>query len=203
MFISTPMNVHPAPLKWATCSRRLRSAGCDQPAFAGLTRRGKKGDAVAPFPIPEATDSSEPQRRYSPPKVAYIRQPYSGAVTHMIGLIPNVFSVFSAITSLYPRTQAVDIDQCPAPRDIQSKPYTDPDLPPPYGEGYQYTANANNKTWTGQTAATRDDYLGPEYELKAEEINEQNGNLHCDYGGKRLIKNGALAAPYLRLTTVK
>ncbi|NVZ21936.1 hypothetical protein [Pseudomonas costantinii] len=121
----------------------------------------------------------------------------------MIGLIPSVSSVFSAISSQQPRTQAVDIGQCPAPRDIQSKAYTDPDLPPPYGEGYQYTASANGKTWTGQTAATSDDYLAPEYELKAEEINERDGKVHCDYGGKRLIKNGEVADPYLRLTALK
>ncbi|MBW1245761.1 hypothetical protein I7860_03630 [Pseudomonas tolaasii] len=121
----------------------------------------------------------------------------------MIGFIPNVFAVFSAISSQQPRAQAIDIGQCPAPRDIHSTPYTDPDLPPPYGEGYQYTATANGKTWTGQTAATSDDYLAPEYELKPEEINEQNGKVHCDYGGKRLIKNGEVADPYLRLTTLK
>ncbi|WP_426130622.1 hypothetical protein [Pseudomonas sp. DWP1b1] len=128
----------------------------------------------------------------------------------MIGLIPNFYAVFSALNNLQSRTQsstspsqATGIDQCPAPRDIQSKPYTDPDLPTPYGEGYQYTAMANGKTWTGQTAATKDDYLAPEYELKAESVNERNGKIHCDYGGKRLIKNGEVADPYLRLTTIK
>ena len=87
----------------------------------------------------------------------------------MIGLIPNLYAAFSALNHLPPRNpaqaarpQAIGIDQCPAPREIQSKPYTDPDLPAPYGEGYQYTATANGKTWTGQTAATQDDYLDPE-----------------------------------------
>lgn len=128
----------------------------------------------------------------------------------MIGLIPNLYTAFSALNHLPPRNpaqaarpQAIGIDQCPAPREIQSKPYTDPDLPALYGEGYQYTATANGKTWTGQTAATQDDYLDPEYELKAEAINERNGQIHCDYGGKRLIKNGEVADPYLRLTTLK
>lgn len=128
----------------------------------------------------------------------------------MIGLIPNLYAAFSALNHLPPhnpaqaaRPQAIGIDQCPAPREIQSKPYTDPDLPAPYGEGYQYTATANGKTWTGQTAATQDDYLDPEYELKAEAINERNGQIHCDYGGKRLIKNGEVADPYLRLTPLK
>ena len=120
----------------------------------------------------------------------------------MIGLIPNFFAAFSAISNQQPRNQAVDIGQCPATRDIQSTPYTDPDLPPPYGEGYHYTATANDKTWTGQTAATSDDYLSPEYALTAQEINEQNGKIHCDYGGKRLIKNGEVADPYLRLTAL-
>lgn len=121
----------------------------------------------------------------------------------MIGLIPNLFAAFSAISHQQSRNWAIDTSQCPAPRDIQSKPYTDPDLPPPYGEGYQYTATTNGKTWTGQTAATNDDYLAPEYELKAEEINKRDGKVHCDYGGKRLIKNGEVADPYLRLTTLE
>ncbi|WLH29639.1 hypothetical protein [Pseudomonas canadensis] len=105
-----------------------------------------------------------------------------------------------------PRPQATGHRHRPLPhppRDIQSKPYTDPDVPAPYGEGYQYTATANGKAWTGQTAATKDDYLAPEYELKAEAINERNDKIHCDYGGKRLIKNGEVADPYLRLTTIK
>ncbi|MGY2402765.1 hypothetical protein [Pseudomonas sp. SDO5271_S396] len=121
----------------------------------------------------------------------------------MFGLIPNGFAVFRAVTSQQPRAQASDIGQCPAPRDIHSTPYTDPDLPPPYGEGYQYTATANGKTWTGQTAATSDDYLTPEHELKAEAVNVREGKVHCDYGGKRQIKNGEVADPYLRLTTLK
>lgn len=128
----------------------------------------------------------------------------------MIGLIPNFYVAFSAIIQLPSRSQAqasrpqaTSIDQCPTPRDIQSKPYTDPDVPTPYGEGYQYTATADGKAWTGQTAATKDDYLAPEYELKAEAINERNDKIHCDYGGKRLIKNGEVADPYLRLTTIK
>ena len=84
----------------------------------------------------------------------------------MIGLIPNFYVAFSAIIHLPSRSQAqasrpqaTGIDQCPTPRDIQSTPYTDPDVPAPYGEGYQYTATANGKAWTGQTAATKDDYL--------------------------------------------
>jgi hypothetical protein len=122
----------------------------------------------------------------------------------MIGLIPNLFTAFSAlgIPAAQDRT-ATDIGQCPATPDIQSKPYTDTNLPSPYGEGYQYTATANGKAWTGQTAGTDDDYLAPEYALKAEAINEKDGKVHCDYGGKRLIKNGVVADPYLRLTTLK
>lgn len=128
----------------------------------------------------------------------------------MIGLIPNFYVAFSAINHLPSRRQdgasppqASGIDQCPAPRDIQSKPYTDPDLPAPFGEGYQYSATANGKTWAGQTAATTDDYLAPEHELKAEEFSECNGKFFCDYGGKRQIKNGEVSDPYLRLSTLK
>lgn len=128
----------------------------------------------------------------------------------MIGLIPNSYAAFSAINTVQSRRQdqpsafqATGVDQCPVTRDIHSKPYTDPDLPAPYGEGYQYTAMANGKAWTGQTAATKDDYLAPEYALKAEAINERSGKLYCDYGGKRLIKNGEVGTPYLRLSTLK
>ncbi|MFL1493462.1 hypothetical protein [Pseudomonas antarctica] len=126
----------------------------------------------------------------------------------MIGLLPNVVSPFSALSLPTAQdktspTHASDTGQCPAVPDIQSKPYTDPDLARPYGEGYQYTATANGKAWTGQTAGTNDDYLDPEYALTAEAINEQGGQVQCDYGGKRLIKNGVVADPYLRLTTLK
>lgn len=128
----------------------------------------------------------------------------------MIGVIPNFYAAFSAIRHAQSRRQEQadppqrpGIGQCPATRDIQSEAYSDPDLPAPYGEGYRYTATANGKTWTGQTAATNDDYLAPEYALKAEDINERNGKIYCDYGGRRLIKNGEVANPYLRLTTLK
>ncbi|WET10267.1 hypothetical protein P3S72_28015 [Pseudomonas sp. D3] len=120
----------------------------------------------------------------------------------MIGLIPNLFSGFDLFSAQQKHTPA-DIDQCPAPSNIQSKAYTDPALPPPYGEGYQYTANANGKTWSGQTAGTNDDYLDSEYALKAEAINERDDKVHCDYGAKRLIKNGEGVDPHLRLTTLK
>lgn len=131
----------------------------------------------------------------------------------MIGLIPNLFSGFNLFSAQQKHTPAAkdrasptlaaDIDQCPAPSNIQSKAYTDPALPPPYGEGYQYTANANGKTWSGQTAGTNDDYLDSEHALKAEAINERDDKVHCDYGAKRLIKNGEGVDPYLRLTTLK
>lgn len=120
----------------------------------------------------------------------------------MIGWVPNLFSLVTAY-NLPARNAAVDTGQCPAVSDIHSKPYTDPDLPPPYGEGYQYSAQTQGKTWTGQTAGTNDDFLDPEYALQAEAINVRDGKMHCDYGGKRLIKNGEVADPYLRLTALK
>ena len=76
----------------------------------------------------------------------------------MIGWVPNLFSLVTAY-NLPARNAAVDTGQCPAVSDIHSKPYTDPDLPPPYGEGYQYSAQTQGKTWTGQTAGTNDDFL--------------------------------------------
>jgi len=120
----------------------------------------------------------------------------------MIGLIPNFYAAFSALNNLQ-QSPPADIGQCPATRNIQSTPYTDPDLPPPYGEGYQYSATTDGKTWSGQTAATKDDYLAPEYELHAQTISERQGKVFCDYGGKRLIKDGEVADPYLRLSRFK
>lgn len=86
----------------------------------------------------------------------------------MIGLIPNIFAAANALNLLDFRRphqassgQAIDIGQCPAVSDIHSKPYTDPDLPPPYGEGYEYSAHTRGRTWKGQTAGTDDDYLAP------------------------------------------
>ncbi|PIB47775.1 hypothetical protein AOA57_16065 [Pseudomonas sp. 2588-5] len=126
----------------------------------------------------------------------------------MIGLIPNIFAAATALNLLDFRRphqassgQAIDIGQCPAVSDIQSKPYTDPDLPPPYGEGYKYSAHTRGRTWKGQTAGTDDDYLAPRYALKAETITQTEGRLRCDYGGKTVVEEGVTATPYLRLNS--
>ncbi|WP_235594013.1 hypothetical protein [Pseudomonas palleroniana] len=115
----------------------------------------------------------------------------------VIGLL-----LYAARTQLLPPPPP-GIDQCPATKTIHSTAYTDPDLPPPYGEGYQYTATANGRAWTGQTAGTDDDYLAAEYALRPEAIHQRNGKLLCDYGGNRVVKNGEVADPYLRLSTLK
>lgn len=120
----------------------------------------------------------------------------------MIGWASNLFTLINSLATQTIRGSTfTDPGQCPAAGQIKSKPYTDPDLPPPYGEGYQYSASTHGKHWTGQTAATDDDYLAPEYALEAQSVSERNGKLYCDYGGKRLIKDGVVAAPYLRLST--
>jgi hypothetical protein len=89
---------------------------------------------------------------------------------------------------------AADIGSCPEVSDIKSSPYTDPDLPPPHGEGFQYTAPGG---WTGQVSSTADDFLDPKYELKAEKISD-NGKV-CDYGGKDVVIGNEKSTPYLRL----
>lgn len=124
----------------------------------------------------------------------------------MIGLIPNFFAVLSALCSQQspaPASQSINTRQCPTTRDIRSEPYTDPDIPFPFGDGYQYTVTANGKTWVGQTAGTDDDYLSKEYELQPEQIHERDGRIYCDYGGKTVNKNGVTSTPYLRLSTSK
>lgn len=124
----------------------------------------------------------------------------------MIGLIPNFFAVLGALGSQQSPTQASqarDTGQCPATRDILSEPYTDPDIPSPFGDGFKYTVTANGKTWVGQTAGTDDDYLDKKYELQPEQIYERDARVYCDYGGTTVNENGMTSTPYLRLSTPK
>ncbi|AZF07741.1 hypothetical protein C4J94_5021 [Pseudomonas sp. R5-89-07] len=39
--------------------------------------------------------------------------------------------------------------------------------------------------------------------MHAQTISERQGKVFCDYGGKRLIKEGEVADPYLRLSRFK
>ncbi|WP_256575486.1 hypothetical protein [Pseudomonas sp. NFPP24] len=94
---------------------------------------------------------------------------------------------------------AADIEDCPATNTIKSEAFQET-IQGNSVDGFKYTAKSGGKEWTGQTGNTKDDYLAPEYELKAETFNVVNGKLRCDYGGKTLIKNGETAAPNLRLT---
>ena len=124
----------------------------------------------------------------------------------MIGLVPNLLAVLSALGSQQSpasASQSINTSQCPATSAIRSVPYTDPDIPSPFGDGYQYTVTANGKTWVGQTTGTDDDYLGKEYELQPEQIHKRDGRIYCDYGGKTVNKNGVTSTPYLRLSTPK
>jgi len=94
---------------------------------------------------------------------------------------------------------AADIEDCPATNTIKSEASQET-IQGKSVDGFKYTAKSGGKEWTGQTGNTKDDYLAPEYELKAETFNVVNGKQRCDYGGKTLIKNGETAVPNLRLT---
>ena len=124
----------------------------------------------------------------------------------MIGPLPNFFALFSALGSQQLPPAAApssDTGQCPATRDIRSQPYTDPDIPSPFGDGFTYSVTANGKTGVGQTAGTDDDYLDKKYELRPERIYEKDGRIYCDYGGTTVTENGNRATPNLRLSRPK
>lgn len=127
----------------------------------------------------------------------------------MLGWAPNLFALMSAANAQGSATQVQQptplgsLCDCPKTTDIKSRAYTDPSLPAPYGEGYQYSASGKGHIWTGQTAGTADDYLAPEYDLKAQAFSERDGKVYCDYGGRRLVKNAEVSDPYLRLSTPK
>ncbi|MBA1294931.1 hypothetical protein G7025_16360 [Pseudomonas lurida] len=96
---------------------------------------------------------------------------------------------------------AADIKDCPEKNSIKSEKFHDASLPGAYGDGFKYTATSNGKTWTGQTSGTEDDYLADKYALKVETFGVVDGKLRCDYGGKRLVENGKVSDPHLRLST--
>lgn len=102
-----------------------------------------------------------------------------------------LFIIGAATTNVY----AAGIESCPPVNSIKSSAYTDSSIPAPHNSGFKYTASFNGKTWTGETLSTREDFLAPEYELKAESF---DGSI-CSYGGKKKVENGEHSTPYLKL----
>ncbi|WP_268798355.1 hypothetical protein [Pseudomonas huanghezhanensis] len=95
-----------------------------------------------------------------------------------------------------------DLTVCPAVADIKASEFTssDPNIPAPYNEGFQYTApSASGKQWEGETLATKDSFLDREYELKADAVKEMDDKTVCEYGGKKIGNS----EPYLKLTLKK
>jgi len=101
-------------------------------------------------------------------------------------------------TGLTSNLEAADLSTCPTRDQIHSSPYTDPDLPPPHGEGFKYTTDKkDNHYWSGQAASTEDDFLDKKYELVAQSISA-DGNT-CEYGGKTITEGDVTSRPYLKL----
>lgn len=102
-----------------------------------------------------------------------------------------LFVIGAATTNAY----AASVESCPPVNTIKSSAYTDSSVPEPDNTGFQYRSSFNGKTWTGVTLSTRDDFLAPKYELKAESF---DGSI-CSYGGKKIVENGENSIPYLKL----
>ena len=102
-----------------------------------------------------------------------------------------LFIIGAATTNAY----AAGVESCPPVNTIKSSAYTDSSVSEPHNTGFKYTATFNGKTWTGETLSTRDDFLAPKYELKAESF---DGSI-CSYGGKKIVENGENSTPYLKL----
>ena len=104
---------------------------------------------------------------------------------------------FLIVGALTGNAYAAGTEICPTVSEIKSSPYTsdDKNIPAPFNEGYKYIATAHGKTWTGVTMATNDDYLDKKYNLKAESF---DGSI-CSYGGTKVVENGEVGVPYLKL----
>lgn len=96
---------------------------------------------------------------------------------------------------------AASVESCPPVSSIKSEATTiestsdGKKISAPYNQGFKYEANFNGKKWTGETVATKDDFLASKYELKAESF---DGSI-CSYGGKKIVENGETSTPYLKL----
>lgn len=104
-----------------------------------------------------------------------------------------LFIIGAVTTNAY----AASVESCPPVSTIKSNAFTSDDIriPPPQNKGFKYEANFNGKKWTGETVATKDDFLASKYELKAESF---DGSI-CSYGGKKIVENGENSTPYLKL----
>ncbi|MEB0048616.1 MULTISPECIES: hypothetical protein [unclassified Pseudomonas] len=92
---------------------------------------------------------------------------------------------------------AADISGCPKPSDIKATAYksSDPQIPAPFNEGFNYTASTGGKNWKGEALGTDDTFLEDKYGLKPESVSEKDGKTTCSYSG---TKNGT-STPYLKL----
>lgn len=104
-----------------------------------------------------------------------------------------LFIIGAVTTNAY----ASDVENCPPVSAINSNAFTsdDPNIPPPHNKGFKYEASFKGKKWTGEALSTKDDFLAPKYELKAESF---NGSI-CSYGGKKIVENGESSTPHLKL----
>ena len=93
---------------------------------------------------------------------------------------------------------------CPAVSSISAAAYTDPSLPSGYNEGFKYTApGPGGMMWEGQSTATTDTYLEPQYNLMLVGAEMSNGKILCSYGGTTQRENAEpvnnVSKPYVQL----
>lgn len=102
-----------------------------------------------------------------------------------------------AIMAFTGSTYAADISICPKVKDIKVARFkdTDPTVTNErvanskrgaFADAFAYTASSGGKEWKGEVHGSNDTYLEDNYELKVETIQEANGKLFCNYGGKTL-----------------
>ena len=93
---------------------------------------------------------------------------------------------------------------CPAVSSISAAAYTDPSLPSGYNEGFKYTApGPGGMIWEGQSTATTDTYLEPQYNLMLVGAEMVNGKMLCSYGGTAQRESAEpadhVSRPYVQL----
>ncbi|MCP1509253.1 hypothetical protein J2Y83_005227 [Pseudomonas marginalis] len=109
-----------------------------------------------------------------------------------------------AIMALTGSAYAADISICPKVKDITAVRFKDTDpvvatekvdgaVEGEFANAFKYTASSGGKQWTGEVHGSNDTYLEDKYELKAETVQEVNGKLFCNYGGKTIEVPGTNA----------
>ncbi|NMX48688.1 hypothetical protein C8K66_105322 [Pseudomonas sp. GV105] len=93
---------------------------------------------------------------------------------------------------------------CPAVSSIKATPYTDPDLPPDFNQGFKYEApGPGGQMWEGQSTATSETYLEPKYNLMLVSAEMIHGKILCSYGGTTQRENAEpvnnVSKPYVQL----